>query len=360
MVDLKDFALAYFNSIWNLARTVSNHAKNHIPPCLTQTAFVVAISDYTNRHMIELISASNAPSIMVDGQEIHYYEARGTILLARHHFTPIERYLFPSVSPGASESITIGSQNTVLTGLTFCNKEYNNKYWNDATFARITAGDMPFYVGNNGSLLGISLAYGYELNGERQERRFEYIKIYGNEKMMPDTNDEMLGEATRDFIIASTGIGEIGNPFNISKYFESLSRHTECVMILGPYRSARTKFDQLKSALKALGYDGFTLDDLPDLPDASLSQKYHTKLFAGLLGSSFVIVVDNDPSGHIAELQDLLRNPWRRVVVVRNKEKPSTSYLEDGIRNNSCFRVAEVAEITVSSLAAHIRWAKGQ
>ena len=80
---------------------------------------------------------------------------------------------------------------------------------------------------------------------------------------------------------------------------------------------------------------------------------------AGVLCSCFIIVLDSEASGHIAELRDLLHDRMRPVIILRHKQaKPSTAFLEDSIAIDDNVRVAEVSDISNIELLPHIEWAK--
>lgn len=70
------------------------------------------------------------------------------------------------------------------------------------------------------------------------------------------------------------------------------------VLILGPYGTGSEKLlYEVKTELEDAGYDAYLVKDLPDLEDKSL--EINILLFMGL--ARFCIMVDSEPSGHIAE-----------------------------------------------------------
>ncbi|MFQ5330317.1 MAG: hypothetical protein ACE5D4_10070, partial [Thermodesulfobacteriota bacterium] len=107
--------------------------------------------------------------------------------------------------------------------------------------------------------------------------------------------------------------------------------------------------------LGELGYRGFLLKDSPDLPIQSNLEK----LLSAIICSCFVIVLDKEASGHIAELGNMLQFRFRPVIVIRDTSKPTTAFLEDQIVSDSNFRVVVEPNVTAISLLPHIQWAKG-
>ena len=78
------------------------------------------------------------------------------------------------------------------------------------------------------------------------------------------------------------------------------------------------------------------------------------------MASYFVVVVDTRPSGHLAELADLLFMRFRPTIILRQSSSPSSAFLEDRILDDSKFRVAQIAEIKPETIAEHVRWAKSE
>jgi hypothetical protein len=83
------------------------------------------------------------------------------------------------------------------------------------------------------------------------------------------------------------------------------------------------------------------------------------KLFAGVICSSFIVMVDDEPSGHIGELHTLLSHQFRPVIIVRSSGRPSTHFLEDLVASSEMFRVHS-GELDPEALASPVAWARGK
>jgi hypothetical protein len=74
--------------------------------------------------------------------------------------------------------------------------------------------------------------------------------------------------------------------------------------------------------------------------------------------SSFIVVIDDHASGHVAELDNLLQHEFRPTIVLRSTPRPSTAFLEDSILTKYSFRIEVMENITAVALTPAIRWAR--
>jgi len=291
---------------------------------------------------------------MWNGKTLSPISGGGPGFLIAQNLPSIAQVLFPQDDKRTSVSITIGNAHVVLDGLAFSSKEYNDKYWADAKFYRNCAGSIPFMVTSAGAILGLDLLWGTELGGQRQERRFEFIKMYGSETLPKETR-QLQDDAFRDVGHVLPKLGKELDRWSFTDFLNKLRTPIETnVLLLGSYHSEE-EFDKLKAALNLLGYNGFLLKDSPDLPIQSNLEK----LYSAIICSYFIIVLDKKASGHIAELRDMLQLRFRPVIVIRDTEKPTTAFLEDRLLTDDYFRVAIIKDISSQALLPYIKWAKG-
>jgi hypothetical protein len=266
----------------------------------------------------------------------------------------IERVLFPRDSNEASASITINEPNVVLDGIAFSSKKYNDKYRSDAEFYRMCAGEIPFTVGKKGVALALHILWGTKLGGKREEKIFEFVKVFGSEEVTPLSDADVQNAAFRDFGHAAAKLGNELDNWDFTKFVQSLAGPVDRnVLLLVSYKS-EADFEKLKCLLPELGYRGFLLKDSPDLPIQSNLEK----LLAAIICSCFVIVLDKQASGHIAELGNMLQFRFRPVLVLRDVDVPTTAFLEDQLLMDPNFRVVVDPSPTASSLIPHIKWAR--
>ena len=348
---LEEFAKNYYGALRDIASVLP--ARTPVPNFLRNTSFVIACSDTAGRFAIDIISRDNIKELMWNGKNLSPIPGEEPGFIIAQNLPSITQVLFPQDDKRTSVSITIGNPHVVLDGLAFSSKEYNDKYWFDAKFYRNCAGSIPFMVNPAGTMLGLDLLWGAELGGQRQERLFEFIKVYGHETLPSETR-QLHDDTFCDIGHTVPKLGKELDGWSFTNFLTNLQTPVDTnVLLLGSYHS-EDEFDQLKTALKLLGYNGFLLKDSPDLPIQSNLEK----LFSAIICSCFIIVLDKKASGHIAELSNMLQHRFRPVIVLRDTEKPSTAFLEDRLLTDEYFRVVNVKEISSQMLLPHIKWAR--
>jgi hypothetical protein len=350
---LREFAGLYFECLSDIVSALPKRAP--IPACFTATSFVIACADIRGKIALDIISRNNLREIHMNGKPLSPVSANQPAHIIRCDLNSIEEFLFPQDDRRTSVSCCVGERNVVLDGLAFSNKEYNEKYWKDAKFYRNTSGSIPFSVDSPGSMLGLDLLWGAELSGRRRERLFEFIKIYGNNKMIPANKDDLLDEVFRDFAHAVSRLRKRFDDWKFSEFLSALgASYDKNVLLLGSYKSSDDDFAALKAALAELGYHAFLLKDSPDMP----VQTNLEKLLTAIICSCFIIVLDKEASGHIAEMENMLQYHFRPVIVLREQPNPTTAFLEDRLLTNEFFRVAVISHISPSTLLPFVHWAR--
>ena len=349
---VREFVSRYYTALTELAQAVSSGAQEHLPDCLRDTSFVLACLDDRNRTAIELQSRVAYTRIMVNGSLIAARDGEPTFLLARSR--SVEAFLFPQAVEHSQPGFLVQSPYTVLSHLAFSNAEFARKHWSEAKFARIVC-DLPFSVGPNGTIQGIDILYGFESNGKANQRLIEYVLIFGERRLIPSTLDAVRDLAFHGFVAATSEIKQQQPDWSFTGFLRGLEGAIENnVLILGPY-SETAALEGLKQELRTLGYSGFLLKDAPDLEVQTNLEKH----IAAVMCARFVIVVDTKPSGHIAEIVELLRLQLRPVIVLRDETGPSTAMLDDSIQTDPYFRTVILSEtgIGAKDLVPHIGWA---
>lgn len=340
MINLEELANNYYISLKDIISVLPKGT--NVPTFLSHTSFVIACSDRTGQVSLELVGRDNFELITLGDREARPKSSTEPDIVVSQDTPSIAECIFPQDDKRTSVSMNVDTRYTVIEGLAFSNKEYNEKYWKDAKFARFTAGTIPFTVTSNGSLTAIDILWGYEWGGARQERLFNFLKLYGNYEFVPSTKQEIQDEAFRDFRLVTPSHDEVDTTWSFTDFLSALKSPVEKnVLLLGSYKSD-DDFVKLKEELKDLGYNGFLLKDSPDLPVQSNIEK----LVSAIICSCFIIVVDKEASGHIAELGELLKLRWRPVIIVRSTNKPTTTFLEDSLLTDNNFKVAVLEEIS--------------
>jgi len=115
-------------------------------------------------------------------------------------------------------------------------------------------------------------------------------------------------------------------------YYEGASRYSEVlevtkeksVIVLGRHGMSPDDMVRVRDRLRGLGYDANRLMDLREIPQMSAEEK--CKLWG--LASRFCVIIDKEPSGHIAE-HEWLKSQRTVTAVIRPRGKGSTYMIGD-------------------------------
>jgi hypothetical protein len=349
------FWRSYIARIEELAAVVSTPARAHLPPPLVDPGLAIAYSDPSRRHVLRLTSRAECSEIEVAGDVLSvegYTSFRPVGLMGD---VSIERFLFPNVEDHDKPIFHFSDCDLALRNLAFSETSYAEKYWRGAPYTVFMGGKIPFRVTGSGSLIALNLLHGFEERGERQEQVLEYVKVFSDAGIIPRTETAIRDLAFHDFLAAFTKSEELSS-WSFSEFLAALAGPLERnVLLLGSYREP-TDFERLKGVLSSFGYNGLLLRDAPDLPN----QTNLEKLVTAIVLSRFVIVIDTQPSGHLAEVMQLLQMRFKPVIILRFGDKPSTWFVEDKIRTDDYFRVEVVPSISEQSLLPALSWAKAK
>jgi len=350
-LSLNEFARAYYRAAEDMVSVMP--ARTPVPSSLKNTSFVIACSDVAGRCSVDIIGRENIRELAINGSVVAPVPGGCPGFIVAENLQSIADLVFAQDDRDNSVSITIDVNNVVLDGLAFSSKKYNDQYWIGAKFYRNCAGSIPFLTGPNGSILGLNILWGHEVGGCRQERLFEFIKMYGR-YAIPTERTHIQDDVAQDIFRSITNnIG--GETWSFTDFLNKLREPVDSnVLILGPYGTDE-EFEQLNRSLNKLGYNGFLLKDAPDIPVQSNLEK----LYAAMICSCFIVVMDKRPSGHIAELAELLRFRSRPVIIIRGNGRPSTTFLEDKLETDDYFKIAVVNDVSPSTLLPYVKWARG-
>ena len=356
---LNELLIQYAESISTLLSTVSDHALDLVPDCLKAPSFFVACEDPSGQVLIQVFSIQAQSTLTINGMEHRYQASKGPLILPRSVDQSLETILFPDAPQDATPIIVVDAKNASIVWVGFANSNYAAKYWRDTKWTALTRDAdtvIPFRISPRGSFLGVGLRYGYKLAGERREQSIEFVKVFGSSALLPQTLSAVRDEAFKDFFVTISKPQEQGHSWSFSKFLRDFKEPLgNSVLLLGSYRE-ESVYDQLKRVLSSFGYTGFMLSDSWDLE----VQTNMEKLLAGVICSNFIIVVDDQPSGHIAELGKLLELRLRPTIIVRREGSPATHFLEDSIAMDDLFKVYDQSDLGPTALAPLISWARNK
>lgn len=362
MTLIDTFTASFTQVLKDLVDVTPDAARAQLHPLLKEPGLAIGYSDPSGKCVLELRSKSYAEKtrFLVNGK-LEPFQPIDPTRYAAMTFTskiPVERELFPYIPEGPLKpTIKVSKPNIAFHNFCFCTLEYKKKYWQKIE-CPVLGGDfnVPFDVTHDGLLIGMNLLHGLEVDGKRHEKYIEFVLIFGNSNLIPRDNAGVRDIAFSAFFSLVTG--KEGDQWSFSEFLKNLKTPVEQnVLLLGSYTSEQDEedFEKLKSCLSSFGYNGFMLKDSPDLA----IQTSIEKSLAAIICSCFIIALDSEASGHLAEFRDLLSHRFRPVIIVRYKgAKPSTTFLEDTIALDDNFRIAEVSEISNTELLPHIKWAK--
>jgi hypothetical protein len=140
---------------------------------------------------------------------------------------------------------------------------------------------------------------------------------------------------------------------SLSDYLERFKQGH--VLLLGDYSEAGTqRLNRIREALAALGYYGFTLEDVKEVPEYDLRQK----LTAIAPVCRFVLVDDSSRSGHTAELPII--DGLRVVAVVLRHGQSRPTFVTRGLDTTSkVIKEYEYNDTDLETVLCHaVAWAE--
>ena len=351
--DLVAFARLYRQAILELLDTIPQGARNFVPACVEGTSFVIAVTDPTGRLAVEFRGRAKYPKLVINGTEASPESDREPGFIGVESSSKLETVIFPGTTDSSSVTWRL-SGHAALHSLTFASREFAAGPTPPGFHAQFTGGDVPFEVQADGSILAVNVVSAYVVDGKPEIKVTEWLRVFGSAAFIPKSEATIRELAITDLSSAALKLPSARPDWNFSHFLASLKGPVDSsVLLLGSYSSS-ARFDETTAALQQLGYTPFLLKDSPDLP----IQRNLEKLFAGVMFSSFVVILDDHASGHLAELATLLQFRFRPMIVLRRSDQPSTSFLEDSALTNDACRVEVLTDVTAASLAPAVRWAR--
>lgn len=354
-MNITDFSKCFIDCIDGVIEVFSDKAKEIMPDYLTKPGFAISYSDPTGRHFLQLHSKKK--TFKVYGNIVERQCEGKYALITIDGKNKIEEVLFSILPHVPVKPYAIINGNMHMRSLTFSTIDYKNTYLNMPIIKFQNEMNVPFYIKHNGLFVGTNILYVSEYNKELLEQYFEYIVIFGNTSLIPKNEEEI-----KDFIFSSSMSGLSNQDINFDFSFTELLKFLggaveQNVLLLGSYSEEnKIYYEQFKNVLAEFGYNGFLLSDTPDVAIQSNMEK----MIIASAASGFIIALDNEPSGHIAEISKLLELRNRPTVILRFKDKPATAFLEDKIRTDEMFKVSIINSISKSELHPLIKWAKNK
>jgi len=354
MADIEEFVKVYYRSLKDIIEVLPD--TSNLLPCIEDTSIIIGFTDKRGKLAIQLFSRKKNKEIVINGNIIKPISKKTPRIVHVKDVDNLERIIFPQNNDDFVVSMSLGDNHIVLSGLAFSSKDFNDKYWKDVKFYRNCAGNIPFTVTGKGAVLALDILYGVEIDGKRNEILYEYLKVFGSEEALPKTKKEIFNSVFQDFYHTIQGDDKKTGSWSFTDFIAELEAPVQKnVLLLGSYAS-NDDFEKMRTLLLKFGYNGFLLKDSPDLPIQSNLEK----LLAAIICSSFVIVFDDEASGHIAELGNMLQFRFRPVIIIRKENRPSTTFIEDQILTDENFKVIIEPNISQLDVLQFIKWARNK
>lgn len=353
-MNITDFSKCFIDCIDGVIEVFSDKAKEKMPDYLIKPGFAISYSDPTGKHFLQLYSKIN--TFKLYGNLVKRKDTAKYALITIDGKNKIEEVLFSILPHVTVKPFAIINGNMHMRSLTFSTIDYKNIYLNMPIIKFQNEMNVPFYIKHNGLFVGTNILYVSEYNKKLLEQYFEYIVIFGNKSLIPKNEEEI-----KDFIYSSCISGLFDQDINFDSSFTDVLKNIkgaveENVLLLGSFKSEsnKTYFKELKKTFAEYGYNAFLLSDSPDVA----IQTNIEKMITACIASGFVVILDNEASGHIAEMTKLLDLRLRPTIILRFKDDPATAFLEDSIRTDEMFNISKISKISKSEVEPLIKWAK--
>lgn len=350
---LTQIAREYHRALVGLLATIPRTSRSFVPSCISRTAFVIAVVDPRGRYAIEFLGRDRYETLNINGKELNPVSEQEPGFIVNESTSRLESVLFPGTTDDSSVTWRL-SGHMAMHGLSFASTEFVANHKPEGFHAQFVGGEVPFQVEPEGCLLAIDVVNSYVVNGAPQIKFIEWLRVFGSEKFVPTSEVGFRELAINDL---ASAVFTMPNPkanWNFAEFLSGLKGPVDQnVLLLGSYLT-EGRFQEVSTALERLGYSAFLLKDSPDLP----IQQNLEKLFAAVMFSSFVIIIDDHASGHIAELATLLQFRFRPMIILRRTANPATAFLEDRVLTDNSCRVEVLDELTAGNLTPAVRWAR--
>ena len=352
-LDLTQFAREYHRSLVGLLDAIPRKSRDFVPQCISRTAFVIAVADPTGRYAVEFIGRDRHETLNINGNEARPSSEHEPGFIVLKPNSRLESIVFPGTTDDSSVTWRLNGH-AALHGLSFASADFVANHKPVGFHAQFVGGNVPFQVEAEGCLLVVNVVNGYVVNGRPRVKFIEWLRIFGSGEFVPTSEMGVRELAITDLSSSAFKLPNTEPNWKFAEFLSALKGPVDqSVLLIGSYLT-EDRFREASAALERLGYAPFLLKDSPDLP----IQRNLEKLFAAVMFSSFVVIIDDHASGHLAELATLLQFRFRPMIIVRHTAKPATSFLEDSVLTDDSCRVEVLDELTAGNLTPAIRWAR--
>lgn len=153
---------------------------------------------------------------------------------------------------------------------------------------------------------------------------------------------------------AATAPGAATPLRNLAAMFET-SKRTSVIVLGNDSSTGLPWLLEVRDFLRARGYDAELIKDLPEI--RMLSNEEKVRLFTA--SSRFVVMVDNIPSGHIAEY--IIVREQRSILALLRPVKTGTTWMigDDPWVDSNYIKLFEYEQSPSNVMEQTVRWAEG-
>ena len=216
-----------------------------------------------------------------------------------------------------------------------------------------TVGSLPLLMGSEESSVKV---FNLKSSAPGWERNVKYAEFYGNRESEHWDEAKAISRA-KDEVLAALYELEKSKSLDIPIDEYIATKKEKHVLLLGDYSEAgKTRLHAIRSSLIELEYQPIIVEEVPDNPAMSLSQK--VILLASL--SRFIIIDDSSASGHLSELSIVKNENWVTVLLHANGERSSFMTAEQVIYSKVMFDINYDPNKPNEGVSEAAKWAENK
>lgn len=187
-------------------------------------------------------------------------------------------------------------------------------------------------------------------------REVDYAEIFPTRDAAEWSPTRAIERAKDEVLQALTDIRAMDDE-NVSLSQFLAGQKQQSVLVAGDFSpEGRARLDAIRRALRELGYLPRLLDDVPEVFEYDLPEKFA----AVATMARFVVVDDSSASGHIRELSDAANRGLLTIVMRQQGSNPSFMTRADALKSTVMREFSYSGEAVFGPLHEATRWAEGR
>jgi hypothetical protein len=211
-------------------------------------------------------------------------------------------------------------------------------------------GGFPFHLERTGSVTFVDVLFA----ARGWTRYVAYAEVFGTRDRDDWTDAKAIERAKEEVLSARTDIRTMDDE-NLSLSQFLAGQKEKSVLVAGDFSpEGRERLDAIRRALRQLGYVPRLLDDVPEVPELDLPEKFAAVAHM----ARFIVFDDSSASGHLREFHQAVESGLVTIVLRQGGSTPSYVTRADALKS-TVIREFEYGGTTVHGvLAGATRWAE--